>query len=252
MQHFAVVAMPRSGSTRLCEILGRHPAIACQQEIFHPHEVQAFLPRDRGLEVMDRDRRDADPASFLDRFLDFAQEWFAGRTWHGFKVLLNDRQVGAATQIVCPSARLSKIVLRRDNLFACYTSLRLAIETGVWQRSGDALPANRQHHLVLDRARFLAFAGQELAAHAAILESMRRNAHRFLELEYRETLTPAGLEPVWRFLGLPPIDAPGLLNKVNTRPLLECYADPDEVRQTMRDLGRTEWLVGDDAPVANT
>lgn len=87
------------------------------------------------------------------------------------------------------------------------------------------------------------FAGQEPAAHAAILEGLRRNAHRFIELEYRESLAPTGLEPVWRFLGLPPIDAPG--------PLLECYADPDEVRQTMRDLGRADWLGGDDAPGAN-
>src|SRR5690606_25596962 len=134
--------------TRLCEILGRHPAIACHQEIFHPHEVQADLPRDRGLEVMDRSRRDADIAGLPERFLDFAETWFQGRAWHGFKVLLNDGQVRAATQIVCPSARLSKIVLRRDNLLACYTSLRLAMETGVWQRSGEALPANREHRLV--------------------------------------------------------------------------------------------------------
>ncbi len=248
MQHFAVVAMPRSGSTRLCEILGRHPAIACHQEIFHPHEVQADLPRDRGLEVMDRSRRDADIAAFLERFLDFAETWFQGRAWHGFKVLLNDGQVRAATQIVCPSARLSKIVLRRDNLLACYTSLRLAMETGVWQRSGEALPANREHRLVFDRARFLAFTGLELAAHAAMLEGMRRNAQRFIELEYRETLASEGLDKIWRFLGVPPVDASGPLRKVNTRPLLECYADPNEARQAMYDLGRTDWLQGDEAP----
>lgn len=251
MQHFAVVAMPRSGSTRLCEILGKHPAVACHQEIFHPHEVQAYLPRDRGLEVMDRGRRDADPAVFLERFLDFAEEWFAGRAWHGFKVLLNDKQVAAATQVVCPNKRLSKIVLRRDNLFACYTSLRLAIETKVWQRTGNAMPENGRHRLVFDRARFLAFAGQQLAAHGAIMDRMRQDGHRVLELEYRETLAPGGLDQVWRFLGVPPAAASGSQQKVNLRALLECYADPGEARQAMHDLGRTAWLDGDEPPGAS-
>lgn len=248
MQHFAVVAMPRSGSTRLCEILGQHPAIACHQEIFHQHEVQAYFPRDRGLAVMDRDRRDADPAAFLERFLDFAEQWFADRAWHGFKVLLNDRQVGAATQIVCPNRRLDKIVLRRDNLFAGYTSLRLAIETKVWQRTGAAMPENGRHRLVFDRARFLAFAGLQLTSHGAIMQQLRRDGHRILELEYRETLAPGGLDPVWRFLGARPLAAVGSHGKVNLRPPLECYADPDEARQTLYELGRADWLDGDEPP----
>ena len=71
MQHFAIIAMPRSGSTRLCDILGRHPAVACHLEIFHPSEVQAHLPADTGLEVMDVAKRDANPKLFLDKFLAF-------------------------------------------------------------------------------------------------------------------------------------------------------------------------------------
>jgi len=248
MQHFAVVAMPRSGSTRLCEILGRHPDVACHQEIFHPYEVQASLPRNA--DIMDRARRDADPAAFLDQFLDFAETCFRGRACHGFKVLLDSGQLAAATRIVCPSPRLGKIVLRRDNLLACYTSLRLAVETGVWQRTGDTPPDTGGDRLVFERKRFLAFAGQQLTAHAAIMASLLRSGHRVLALEYRETLTPQGFDQIWRFLGVPPRVDEGSLLKVNARPPLECYGNPDEVRETMLNLGRADWLAGDDAPGA--
>lgn len=249
MQHFAVIAMPRSGSTRLCNILGQHPAIACHQEIFHQHEVQAFFARDRGLEIMDRDRRDADPAAFLDRFIGFAETWFKGRAHHGFKVLLNERQIRAATQIVAPHARLHKIVLRRDNLLACYTSLRLAIESGVWQRVEGEAAANRGHMLLFEPILFRAFAGRQLKARAAIMDIIRRGGQRYIELEYAETLTASGLERAWAFFGVPAIGERGAIRKTNTRPLLECYKNPEAVRAEMQEIGRIEWLAGDDATV---
>jgi hypothetical protein len=246
MQHFAVMAMPRSGSTRLCNILGQHPAIACHQEIFHPDEVQAFFTRDRPLEIMDRARRDADPKAFLDRFIDLAETWFKGRAHHGFKVVFNNRQTRAATQVVGTDPRFNKIVLRRDNLLACYTSLRLAIETGVWQRVEGEAAANREHMLLFEPIPFRAFAGRSLMARAAIMDTIRRGGQRYIELEYAETLTAEGLERAWGFFGVPAIAERGAIRKTNTRPLLECYCNPDAVRAEMEEIGRIEWLAGDD------
>lgn len=246
MQHFAVIAMPRSGSTRLCNILGRHPDIACHQEIFHPSEVQAYFAGDRTLDIMDRDRRDADPKAFLDRFLAFGETWFKGRTHLGFKVLLNEHQARAATEIVGPDPRLSKIVLRRDNLLACYTSLRLAAESGMWQRVEGEAATNSEHMLVFEVRRFQAFAGLQLMANAAVVAAMRRAGHRYLETEYTECLTPQGMRRIWAFLDVPSSGEQGAHRKVNTRPLLECYSNPDDVRGAMRDIGRPEWLAGDE------
>lgn len=253
MQHFAVVAMSRSGSTRLCEILDTHPAVICHHELFHQHEVQAYLPRDRGLKLMDRERRDADPAAFLRRFLDFAQSRFRDTARHGFKVLLNGEQGRVALEVVCPMERLGKIVLRRDNLLAWYTSRQLAAETGVWQRGRDAPPDDRDHKIAFDPQQFFAAAGQRIVMLRAVVARLRQSGQRFLELEYGETLAPAGLEKVWQFLGVAPIRAESPTSKLNTRALLDCYLNPDEVRSAMLAVGRPDWLAGDGAaPPANS
>ena len=138
MQHFVIIAMPRSGSTRLCDILGRHPAIACHLEIFHPNEVQAHLPRDAGFEIMDPAKRDADPKLFLDKFLAFNEDWFKERQRHGFKVMLDRNQLKAVTEVITPDPRLKKIVLYRENLLASYASDAMALATGLWHRTNGA------------------------------------------------------------------------------------------------------------------
>lgn len=130
MQHFVVIAMGRSGSSRLCDFLGRHPSVACHQEIFSPHEVQAHLPKDLGLKLLDREFRDSDPKAFLDEFLRFNETWFKDRQWHGFKTILGPRQM-RATLLCCADRRLRKILLHRDNLLAGYVSHRLGVEAGI-------------------------------------------------------------------------------------------------------------------------
>ncbi len=245
MQHFAIVAMPRSGSTRLCEIVDSHPAAICHHELFHSQEVQAYLPRGRGLEALDRDWRDAAPAAFLGHFLGFAESWFRGYARHGFKILLNGAQGPVALEIVCPMERLAKIVLRRDNLLAWYTSRQLALATGVWQRARDAPADGGDHKIAFDRQDFCKITERQVVMYRAAIDRLRQSRQRFLELEYAETLTPAGLDGVWRFLGLPPTEVESPTRKMNTRPLLDCYSNPGDVRAAMRDIGRQDWLDGD-------
>ena len=83
-------------------------------------------------------------------------------------------------------------------------------------------------------------------ARAAIMDTIRRGGQRYIELEYAETLTPAGLERAWAFFGVPAIAERGAIRKTNTRSLLDCYSNPDAVRAEMQEIGRIEWLAGDD------
>jgi hypothetical protein len=97
--------------------------------------VQAHLPTDTGLEIMDVAKRDADPQLFLDKFLAFNETWFKGRQRHGFKVMLDRNQLPVLAEVIAPDPRLTKIVLVRDNLLARYVSVELAMATGRWHRT---------------------------------------------------------------------------------------------------------------------
>lgn len=245
MQHFVIIAMPRSGSTRLCDILGRHPAIACHLEIFHPNEVQAHLPRDTGLEIMDPAKRDADPKLFLDKFLAFNEDWFKDRQRHGFKVMLDRNQLKAVTEVVTPDPRLKKIVLYRENLLASYASVAMALATGLWHRTNGAdtggEPARK---IAFDWDRFFAFAGEQFLTRAAVEEALQRAHQPFLPIAYEETLTKRGMDRVWAFLNVPPIIDEGVYRRTYERRLLDHFDDPEKVTLAARALGRPEWLEG--------
>lgn len=246
MQHFVIIAMPRSGSTRLCDILGRHPAVACHLEIFHPQEVQAHFPRDLGLEIMDPITRDANPKLFLDKFLVFNEDWFKGRQRHGFKVMLDRNQLKSLTEVIAVDPRLRKIVLYRDNLLASYASVEMALSTGFWHRTdgGTSTGPEPARKIAFDWDRFFAFAGEQMMTRAAVEEAMHRGHQPFLPIAYEETLTARGMERVWAFLNLPPIADEGVYRRTHARRLLDYFSNPEQVSLAARSLGRPEWLEG--------
>lgn len=245
MQHFVIIAMPRSGSTRLCDILARHPAIACHLEIFHPDEVQAHIPRGAGHEIMDKAKRDANPKLFLDKFLAFNETWFKGRQWHGFKVMLDRNQLMAVTELVAPDPRLRKIVLYRDNLLACHASVELAMASGLWHRTaGTAAPDAPERKIVFDWDRFFAYAGEQVLTRRAVEEAMHRSHHLFMPLSYEESLTKHGMERVWSFLNVPPIEIEGIYRRTYDRRLIDQFSNPEQVKLAVRAIGRPEWLEG--------
>jgi hypothetical protein len=71
---------------------------------------------------------------------------------------------------------------------------------------------------------------------------MRRSHQLFLPLQYEETLTERGMARVWDFLNLPPGRDEGIYRKTNTRPLLDCFSEPDIVIRAARSVGRPDWL----------
>ena len=243
MQHFVIIAMPRSGSTRLCDILGRHPAVACNLEIFHPDEVQAHIPRDAGHEIMDTAKRDANPKLFLDKFLAFNETWFKGRHCHGFKAMLNRNQLMAVTEIIAPDPRLRKIMLYRDNLLAGYASVELAMASGLWHRTqGNDAPAEPPRKVAFDWDRFFSYAGEQELTRRAVEEAMHRSHQLFLPLSYEETLTQRGMERVWAYLNVPPLAADGIYQRTYERRLIDQFSNPEQVTLAVRALGRPEWL----------
>lgn len=244
MQHFVIIAMPRSGSTRLCDILSRHPNVACHLEIFHPDEVQAHLPRDAGLDIMDPVKRDENRKLFLDKFLAYNEQTLkAGKQRNGFKVMLDRNQLSAVTEIVAPDPRLKKIMLYRDNLLAGYASVEMAMATGLWHRTtGADAPKEPDRKIDFDWDRFFSFAGEQALTRQAVEEAMHRSHQPFLPLSYEETLTRRGMERVWNFLNVPPTDDEGVYKRTYERKLIDLFRNPERVAVAVRALGRPEWL----------
>jgi hypothetical protein len=246
MQHFAVIATGRSGSSRLCDILGRHPAIACHQEIFFPQEVQAHFPKTLGLKILDTAVRDADHNAFLTEIMSFGEGWFKDRQWHGFKSMISSTQLSPSLMI-CRDKRLRKIVLYRDNLLATYASDRLGVETGVWQRFAGQEREPVLYKLEFDRRGFHSYCGQRLVMRSACERAMHESGQEFLKIEYTETLTAEGMSRIWRYLDVPECADRGVFRQNNTRPLLDCFTNPEEAVKAVEALGRSDWLTTADA-----
>ena len=130
---FLILAAPRTGSNLLCGLLNSHPSILCHHGLFNPDGVHYALDhRDGRLDFGSREKRDLDPAIFLDRV------WrnTLGSEAVGFK--FNHGESDWALQLLIRDPLVRKIVLTRGNRVRAYVSALEAAATGQWESFGAA------------------------------------------------------------------------------------------------------------------
>ena len=120
---FAIVGLPRSGTTYLMTLLNSHPEVLCHGELFNPYAV---IEADRRDETAERVlARDSDPAGFLETI------WSTGgRTAVGFKFMLGHNVAVLRVLMTDPDIRL--ICVRRDNRAAQAASWIAAVKRRAW------------------------------------------------------------------------------------------------------------------------
>ena len=123
-QPFVILALPRTGSTLLTQLLDSHPRITCYNEPFNPDAVYAA---DKTLKTERmRAYRDEDPVGFTELLysVDGAERVV------GFKIL--EYQARDVQDHLLLRRDIRKVILRRDNLLASYSSNLMATKVRQW------------------------------------------------------------------------------------------------------------------------
>ena len=123
---FVIVAMLRTGSTFLIDLLNSHDDIFCDNELFNPHEICRYRFNEGDIEGLEY--RNTNPIRFWDEF--FYSEFAEQQKVIGFNFML-----GQSHQILDKILRnigFKIIYLSRENKLAQYSSYQKALSTQIW------------------------------------------------------------------------------------------------------------------------
>jgi LPS sulfotransferase NodH len=231
MQHFVILAVPRSGSNLLCTLLNSHPELLCHHEVFNPQGI--FTARSRPKHPFDFGSmwdRDRDPLGFLQRVWQSGEDCAAV----GFKWTRGQNEVVLNHVMQEPSIR--KLVLRRRNGIKTFVSEQIARLTDQWELY-DAAELRPRPQIEID--------GDELRNHIAgneafyrrVLDQLTQDEQPFLELEYERLFDAHVHRTVLRFLEVEPDDVGLRASSVKQNPtdLRGLVKNFDELALSLQD-----------------
>jgi LPS sulfotransferase NodH len=133
-QHFAILSLPRTGSTYLVDYLDAAPNVKCLSEVFNPDVVLLRHHQPNDTTLTDKTVRDNDPLRFLYRL-----DQDVGPC-ESFGVKLFPTHSQKLLHYFCASRHWKKIFLWRDNILEQYISFLLASAkygNESWERADD-------------------------------------------------------------------------------------------------------------------
>lgn len=185
---FVVLAMQRTGSTMVVSALNSHPDIFCHRELFRSSSAATAGLRGLDARFHDPAFREAHPEEYLEAIYGLGHE----ARFIGFKLLLSQHPVMRDRLI--EDARYCKILLRRDNVLARYSSQRLLEAT----RAGSVAEGGKVEFVERDFLKYRRYHNRFFDETRRRLEEARRP---YFELSYAEACTSAGLSRVLTAIG---------------------------------------------------
>lgn len=236
--HYVILCQARTGSTYLVRLLRSHPGVVSHGELFHPRAIY-YADRKARMDAEALAARDADPVAFLHALQAAAPRGVPV----GFKIF--PHHSATILDHVRASPQLRRILLRRDNLLAQFSSERIAEFTGQFTLPHGSAPAVR---IPFDEENFLRFVDRMAGEHDMLERTARGNEAsggdlpRVLALEYCELFAPGIEARLAQFLEVQcfPLRAEHLVRQ-NTGRITERFEDPTAVRDFLERHGRPEW-----------
>ncbi len=252
MIRFCIVATSRSGTSYLATALTGFPKVLCHGEVFHRNVAEHISAEYTG--ALDFSLREQNPIAFVDQIFALKTDLYAA----GFKIFRGHSDTALAH--ILADREIKKIVLRRENVLASYSSLLIAIKTGHWQSRPNWVsnwvepPSEARHDpeaqpmepveskVTFDPARFRAYWDWECQTYDYYRGSIADAKGDYLDIDYL-TLTTGDFSSVERFLDLPvghvwKTD----VEKLNTRTILDQFYNPNDVLEFAREWKIEHWL----------
>lgn len=239
MTRFVLLAMARTGSYMLGSALNSHPEIRFYGELLKKNPLTEIDYLDIHRLRTDADdlirNRLSDPVGFVDRILSTPNTAKAV----GFKLMLGQNDMAVDHYI--GDRNVLKLLLRRDNMLAGYSSQVIARETGQHV-------ALRTDHIRTKKINFVAkdferFRRRRQRLYDQAREHLEATKQAYCEVEYRDAVRGRGTMQAIAFLGLDPAGShESATQKRNTTRVLERFVNPEEAASYMREAGHQDWL----------
>lgn len=239
MIRFAVLSMPRTGSTMVVERLGSHPDVICYLALFSRRE---FFAKDH--DQTENLRANLDGWDSWDdrqeRYTEFIQDMMRATLpckAVGLKQHLSGPRNVSEALIADPEIRI--IYLTRWNHLATYSSAQIAIQKG-WgnQRTSEYREQPR-----------IQFDVDQFETHIRVRDRQDTlwtpliRAAGGLEISYAHARTRAGADDLWAYIGVDSaLGGDTTLVKSNSDNLLERFENPVAVEDWLHAHDRKEWL----------
>jgi LPS sulfotransferase NodH len=239
---FVIIGSPRTGSSHLVTLLGSHPEILCNGNVFHPKNVWVFWPKkdlseETRLELLELRR--TNPEALLDRV--FAASY--GRTHVGFKIFQGQHDKILDRLIV--DHDLKKIVLYRRNVLANYASSLAAKHSGDWGGKPEGRSAENPR-VRFEGDKFTLFHDSYVAFYRDIIHKLNVNGQVFHLVNYEDINNPLLFGALLRFIGVTGDVSSASVKvhhaKQNSSDILSRFLNPVTVLEFMHTQGLLHWL----------
>lgn len=235
-QPFVILALPRTGSTLLTQLLDSHPRITCYNEPFNPDAVYAA---DKTLKTERmRAYRDEDPVGFTELLysVDGAERVV------GFKIL--EYQARDVQDHLLLRRDIRKVILRRDNLLASYSSNLMAIKVRQWGLgAGDQA---RKTTIEFNYRKFDDYLGRTAQYYRHVNGLIESSGSPMMALEYQELISHEVQKRLLAFLGADPTcKLKARIKRQNPGSLWTRFSNWDQVVADLSGTAMEEWLQGD-------
>lgn len=289
----AILFHGRVGSTYLCKLMNTSPEIVNFGELFNPHGIAFTLSgdalqtmlrvaesygiqklqdlsgrrRSRVLDTLRHFTRTGSTASgssrlpwrngretveFLEVFRDLAQEAFPETQWFSFKSAFTQNR--SANDDLLANRDIRKILLRRRNVLAVYSSHLVADKTRVYHGTTNKDDAHYgikhfEKEEVLDvrvrfrRHKFERFRRRYVAAYDEALRALTRSGQSWLEVNYVDLVSGranAAIEKEFSLSSPLRNDQVELFKTGSSNPL-ERFENPGHVVSHLEKIGRSSW-----------
>lgn len=227
---FIVFATARSGSSFLTTSLRSHPDILCHGEVMHPRLFARHVRGSVG-DMLEPEQINSDPVAFANTILSVSDNNKAV----GFKIFpthapqSHDELLGDET--------IRKIILKRHNLLAAFSSLRLARATGRWNAKKEGVAPKATVPFIHD----------EFETYRQRVESYYRKiddlcAGPRIDLSYEDHILAQDVSSALDFLDVDrSVEVSSPKKKLYGRGIAERFDNRSEVLDHLKAIGRSEW-----------
>jgi hypothetical protein len=236
---FVIIASHRTGSTMLVSALNSHARVQCYGEFFRKKNkpFKGVLKK-----VAMQDERYEDKEYQMSHWQDFLETVYQVSDpvdAIGFKLMLSQHEEARHTLIA--DSQYRKILLKRENVLAVYSSNKIAKETG--QGSAGQGDEVKTAQVMFIPEEFDKYCAKYEHMYQLAEDELHDRGQLFLKVTYADICKPEGIENVLGFIGVDKSLPWEPRTKKRNSPLLaERFSNPEEVIAYMENLGKSHWL----------
>ncbi|MBU2980655.1 hypothetical protein KO498_02400 [Lentibacter algarum] len=229
---FIIFSMARSGTSWLTTALRSHPDILCHGEALLPRHFDRHI-FGSAKAVLSAEMCERDPVAFLQALYSHND----GHAAVGCKVFPGHSKTAQAALLADQS--IAKIVLKRENALAAWSSLLTARKTGRWNANVKEKGADISSPVMFEPAKFEAY----LKRRARFFRKIdRRLQGPRLNLTYATDIMQQRARPVLEFLGVPAeVTLSSDKRKMLGRSITERFENTEELAAYLKETGRAGW-----------